>query len=221
MERHAKTKIKYVPALKYPLLTSFFDFVTQITLPEKRFRTSLVYQTGNKAGDRVLDFGAGTAALLLLLKQFAPQAKFTGVDIDEKIISIAEEKIKSAKADINMDRYGGVTLPYPDGYFDRVVSSLVFHHLTKEQKENAFQEIRRVLANGGELHVADWGKAQTLTQRVMFLAVQMLDGFETTTDNIEGLLPIFMTNAGFVDVRETERIPTAFGVLSLYKAISA
>jgi ubiquinone/menaquinone biosynthesis C-methylase UbiE len=80
-------------------------------------------------------------------------------------------------------------LPYPDASFDRVISSLLFHHLTRENKERTLREVFRVLRPGEELHVADWGKAQNWPMRVAFLLVQMLDGFETTADNVNGLLP--------------------------------
>jgi len=57
-----------------------------------------------------------------------------------------------------------------------------------------------VLKPGGELHVADWRKAQTMMQRLLFLSVQLLDGFETTADNVRGLLPEIIAEAGFLDV---------------------
>jgi ubiquinone/menaquinone biosynthesis C-methylase UbiE len=221
MSAMVEAKIKYIPALKYDRLTGIFDRFIRLTMPERKFRTALVLQANIKPDQRVLEFGAGTATLSLLARQLAPQSEFTGVDIDAKIIGIARKKIKSAKAAISIDQYDGITLPYPDGYFDKVISSLVFHHLTKEKKEDSLQEIRRVLKAGGELHVADWGKAQTVLKRLLFLPVQILDGFESTTDSVRGLLPAFLTNAGFVDVGETERFLTMFGALSLYRAKKA
>lgn len=54
--------------------------------------------------------------------------------------------------------------------------------------------------------------------RVAFLAIQLLDGFGTTADNVRGLLPTLMEEAGLRDVEETHREMTVFGTLSLYKA---
>lgn len=51
-------------------------------------------------------------------------------------------------------------MDFADHNFKRVLSSLVFHHLTPEHKCLAATEIFRVLKPGGELNVADWGKAQ-------------------------------------------------------------
>src|SRR5205823_11117127 len=92
-------------------------------------------------------------------------------------------------------------LPFEDGSFDRVVSSLVFHHLPREVKERSAAEIARVLRPGGELHVADWGPGDPL-MRLAFFTTQLLDGFERTEDNIKGRLPGIFEAAGLHDVRE-------------------
>lgn len=211
-------KTDYVPALRFNWLTRFYDLLIPATMPERRFKTSLIDQADIQDAHRVLDFGTGTATLSLLAKQLAPGAEITGVDVDEKIIGIAREKIASGHADIKIDRYDGSRLPYPDNHFDRVISSLVFHHLDRRQKEICLREIRRVLKANGELHVADWGKAQNAFMRGLFFLVQMLDGFGTTRDNVNGLLPALMIDAGFAGAGETGRYSTVFGTLSLYRA---
>ena len=119
---------------------------------------------------------------------------------------------------IQIDKYDGLVLPYRDNYFERVISSLVFHHLHVEQKRNSLKEIKRVLKLGGELHIADFGKSKNFLMRLAFYQVQLLDGFSTTTDNVKGLLPIYLNEAGFKDVRETKTYNTVFGTLSLYRA---
>ena len=72
---------------------------------------------------------------------------------------------------------------------------------------------------GGELHIADWCKAKNAFMRGAFYLVQILDGFETTTDNVKGLLPKYIEEAGFEDVKETRFFNTAFGTLGLIRAI--
>jgi hypothetical protein len=44
--------------------------------------------------------------------------------------------------------------------------------------------MRRALKPGGTLHIADWGRAHDPFMRVAFVGVQLLDGFETTRDNV-------------------------------------
>jgi len=99
-----------------------------------------------------------------------------------------------------------------------VVSSLVLHHLLDRDKLRTLQLIRGWLRPDGELHIADWGKAQNFLMRVAFLGVQLLDGFPTTTENVRrGLVPVLKT-ADFSCVEETHREMTLFGTLSLYRA---
>ena len=111
-----------------------------------------------------------------------------------------------------------VQLPFEDASFDVVFSSLLFHHLTREQKLQTFAEIVRVLRPGGALYVADWGKARNPCSRCLFLFVQCLDGVKTTADNVNGLLPELLTQGGFKHVEELDRFMTVVGELYLYRA---
>lgn len=108
--------------------------------------------------------------------------------------------------------------PFAGGSFDRVVSSLLFHHLTTDGKRRALSGARDLLRPGGELHIADWARPHDWLMRLAFLPVQLLDGFETTADNVAGRLPTLIAEAGFREVEETHRQRTAFGTLSLLSA---
>lgn len=57
--------------------------------------------------------------------------------------------------------------------------------------------------------------------RAAFLAVQLLDGFETTNDNVRGLLPSLLTEAGFQPVKVTHSEMTIFGTLSLFSGVAS
>lgn len=208
----------YIPALKYDWLTKLYDPVVSTLMPEKEFKSALIEQAGLEPGSRVLDFGCGSLTLTLMAAEKRPDANFHAIDVDKHILSIAERKLIKSTAEVTLLHYDGHTLPFDNGYFNRVVSSLVFHHLTREQKRQALSEIFRVLKSNGELHIADWGKAKNLFMRGAFYLVQMLDGFKTTTDNVKGLLPEYINQAGFENVTETKTFQTIFGTLSLYKA---
>lgn len=209
---------KFIPALKYDWLTKIYDPVVQATMPEDKFKNALIAQAAIKDNAHVLDFGCGSLTLSIMAKIIQPSAFIHAVDVDEKILKIASDKMKQTGEEIFIQRYDGRILPYPSNTFDRVISSLVFHHLDREQKMNSLYEIFRVLKPGGELHIADWGKAKNGLMRSAFYLIQMLDGFKTTTDNVKGLIPAYMTQAGFMDVRETEQFQTIFGTLALYRA---
>lgn len=212
--------MSYIPALRYESLTRFYDPVLRATLKEDRFKRLLVEQVALRPGHRVLDVGCGTATLTILLKQACAEAEVTGLDGDVKVLDLARTKIEAAVLDIALKQGLGSEAPFPPASFDRIVSSLVFHHLTTEEKRRTLKRVRELLKSGGEVHIADWGKAQNPAMRVAFLAIQLLDGFSTTTDNVRGLLPTLMTDAGFRAVEETHREMTVFGTLSLYRGLA-
>ena len=80
-----------------------------------------------------------------------------GIDGDAKVLQIAESKAKKSGAEIKFEKGLSFALFYLDEFFDRVVSSLFFHHLTQENKLKTFREVLHVLKPNGELHIADWG----------------------------------------------------------------
>ena len=213
-----KNRDEYIPALKYDWLTPLYDPLVRWTLRESTFKRHLVKQAGIDRGHRVLDLGCGTGTLTLLIKSHYPKAEVFGLDADPKVLAVARAKAAKAGLIVRLDHGMAFELPYPDASFDRVISSLLFHHLTREKKERTLKEVFRVLRQGGELHVADWGKARNWPMRVAFLLVQMLDGFETTADNVNGLLPEMFRSAGFEEVQEPTRYMTIVGALALYKA---
>jgi ubiquinone/menaquinone biosynthesis C-methylase UbiE len=214
----SKDRSDYIPALRYEWLTGFYDTVMDKLMRETTFKQALVRQTRIMKGHRVLDLGCGTATLTLMIKQAHPDAEVTGLDGDPTALEIARKKIANSGLTITLDQGLSFNLPYPNNSFDRVFSGLLFHHLSREDKVRTLKEVHRVLVPGGELHVADWGKASNVLMRLAFCLVQLLDGFKTTTDNVNGLLPEFFSTAGLKAVQETARYATMFGTMALYRA---
>ena len=208
----------YIHALKYSWLTSLYDPILRWVLREETFKNELVRQATIKKGHKVLDIGCGTATLTLIAKTRHPDAEIVGLDGDRQILKIAEKKVQKSSWKIKLDEGMSFDLPYSSHSFNRVISSLFFHHLTRDDKIRTLKEIYRVLQPDGELHIADWGKPQNFLMRVAFFFVQILDGFATTTDNVRGLLPDFMRSVGFGFVHETNQFQTIFGTVSLYIA---
>ncbi len=213
-----KDRNEYIPALKYRWLTSLYDPLLRWSMRESTFKLRLLEQAQIKRSHRILDLGCGTATLTLLIKRAHPAAEVIALDGDLEALEIARTKAARAELDIILDHAMAFELPYPDDSFDRVLSSLLFHHLTRDNKCRTLREVFRAIRPGGELHVADWGKAQNSLMRSAFLMIQMLDGFETTSDNVNGELPRLILQAGFEDVAESTQYSTIFGTLSLYRA---
>lgn len=210
---------RYIPALRFDWLTRFYDPLLRATLKEEKVKRRLVDQVALRPGHRVLDLGCGTATLTMMLAEACPEADVVGLDGDVRVLGLARAKI--ARAGLRIALHEGMAFdpPFPPGSFDRVVSSLVFHHLDTADKRRTLARAFELLRPGGELHIADWGRAGGPLMRIAFLMVQLLDGFRTTSDNVRGRLPALVAEAGFDAVEETHRERTLFGTLSIYRAV--
>jgi ubiquinone/menaquinone biosynthesis C-methylase UbiE len=140
---------RYVPALGVEFLTPFYDPLVAATTRERIFKRQLIAQAAVRDGERVLDLGCGTGTLAIWLKQTVPGALVTGVDADEAVLTRARRKALQAGVEVRLDRAMAEQLPYPDASFERVVSSLFFHHLQPNEKRVTLREVYRVLAPGG------------------------------------------------------------------------
>src|SRR5215207_4583239 len=183
----------YIPALGHDRLTPLYDPLLRWVMREGRFKRRLVEQAGIRGGHRVLELGCGTGTLAVMVKQARPDAEVVGLDGDENVLKIAREK--AAKAGVRLLLHQGMAyeIPYRDGDFDRVLSSLMLHHLTAADKKRTLSDVFRVLRPGGELHVVDFGPPRTLYSR---LAAFVSARSEQVADNVRGLLPEMFREAG-------------------------
>lgn len=207
------------PALRFNWLTRFYDTLLAISFPEKKMKNALIDQIGLNGSESILDFGIGTATLSIMIKLRYPYVKISGVDADKEILEIAKKKIIALKLDIDPVHYDGSRIPFPDATWDRIVSSLVFHHIPTDNKKIVLKEIYRCLKPGAELHIADFGKATNTYTKLAFALFRRLDGEANTRVNSKGLLPDFIREAGFEHVEETKYFNTAFGTVRLLKAV--
>ncbi|OLC44127.1 MAG: hypothetical protein AUH43_19355 [Acidobacteria bacterium 13_1_40CM_65_14] len=209
---------RFISALGYRWLNRLYDPLLRWTMPERRFKTRLIQLARIEARDRVLDLGCGTGTLMLLVRQTAPTADVHGVDGDLEILRLATSKASDESLRLKVTAGMAWALPYQGDRFGRVLTTLVLHHLNRENKQRALGEAYRVLRAGGQLHIADWGKPHNRWMRVASLLVSAFDSRETTTDNVQGLIPELCLRAGFVNVTEADRFNTLFGSLCIYSA---
>ena len=208
----------YLPAVRFDALTPLFDVFVRATTRERTFKQKLLDQARLEDADDVLDIGSGTGTLAIWAKQRHPELDVRGLDGDPAIIGQARRKAARAGVEVTFDEGLSYELPYEDASFDRVLSSLFFHHLVLRDKERTIAEVARVLRPGGELHVGDWGQPRSLPSKVAAVAIRKFDGDEPTRDNLAGRLPELFEAGGLVDARERDRVGAPAGVISLYSA---
>jgi len=200
----------YIPALGIRALTPFYDLIQRWVVRDTRFKSRLIEQAGIQPGHRVLDLGCGTGTLALMVKRAQPDAEVVGLDADPQMLKVATAKAARETMAVTFDQGMAFRLPYPDDSFDRVLSSLMIHHLKTPDKGKAARELYRILKPGGRLHIIDFGKPRTMYGKLVGL---FLHGFEEANDNIDGHLPRIFEQAG-LRVREAGDFMTFFGSLT-------
>jgi ubiquinone/menaquinone biosynthesis C-methylase UbiE len=207
---------RFVPALGADWLTPFYDVVARLT-GERRFKRHLIEVAGIEAGHDVLDLGCGTGTLALMVRSMRPGARVAGMDIDPRILDIARRKIARAGADIALHQGSATAPPFPPASFDRILTTLMLHHLTSEQKRETLAAARRLLRRRGQLHIADFGKPHNALMRIASGVFRHFEGGESTGLNTRGELPDLVRDAGFDEVEETEHWMTPFGTLAFVR----
>ncbi len=208
---------RYVPGLAFHALTPLYDRALRLIFDEVALKTRLLDQAALAAGQRVLDLGCGTGTLLLLIHEREPRAGAFGVDGDPEMVGRAGAKLHAAGASPHVVVALAQELPLAARSFDRMLSTLFFHHLPTPTKPAVLQEALRVLRPGGELHVMDFGRPSGWGRWTIFTVLRAFDGLDNTRDNARGLLPRRMEEAGFEDVREVARIDTLVGTVAYYR----
>ena len=108
-------------------------------------RPAMLMLAGDVTDLRVLDAGCGSGPLSAALRDRG--AVVTGIDVSDGMLALAKQRL-GGDADLHLvdlrDR-----LPFGEGVFDVVVSSLVLHYL--EDWAPTLAELRRVLRPGGRL----------------------------------------------------------------------
>ena len=102
-------------------------------------------------GARVLDAGCGSGRMAVPLAR----AGFRATGLDLVRAALLETR---GRADVEVVEGDVLRLPFMDGSFDAVVCYDVLQHLLEEERHRAADEVLRVLAPGGKVFIAAFGR---------------------------------------------------------------
>lgn len=120
----------------------------------------------------VLDVACGTGEFAKLLLAKNPQQSITGIDISQKMLGIAEDKLQ-AYSNVNLYNTSVTSLPFADDSFDIVICASAFHYFASPQE--ALFQMKRVLKPEGKLIILDWCRD--------YFLLKIVDAFLKITDS--------------------------------------
>jgi ubiquinone/menaquinone biosynthesis C-methylase UbiE len=99
----------------------------------------------------ILDIGCGYGWCELNFLQRGAK-KISGIEISEYDLSTVKEHVKHPKTELKIG--SALDIPYPDNYFDNIVSWEVIEHIPKNTEDKMFKEVGRVLKPGGSFYLS-------------------------------------------------------------------
>ena len=111
--------------------------------------------------ETVLDVGCGTGSLAIAAKiQVGPAGKVYGIDSSSNMLARARKKARKAGVEVTFEQAPARALPFPDGHFDAVLSTVMLHHLPHIGRTECAREMRRVLKPGGRVLAVDFAEPE-------------------------------------------------------------
>jgi ubiquinone/menaquinone biosynthesis C-methylase UbiE len=154
------------------------------------FRQRIVELAALSGDEHLLDAGCGTGLMALRIAAQYSGCTVQGIDLSPRMIAVARHDATAQGLAVDFRVGSIVDLPYPDGTFDVVLTNIMYHHLDLAEKQQAVEEIARVLKTSGRYVSAEFGpRARTALQR------RLAKGVYT-------LYPSHLTGAGFTIVHE-------------------
>ncbi len=210
----------YTPALGHNGLTGLYDGLIALLTRERIWRAAVLDALAPVDGETIVDLGAGTGSLGVLIKRQSPAARVVAVDPDRQVREIGEAKARAVGVRLEyVTAMGDVEIAsVPAATADAVTCSLVLHQCPLDAKRAILANAVRLLKPGGRMVLADYGAQPDALMRLGFLLVQTLDGFEATEHNRRGVIPQLIEAVGFVESETVCRVATPTGAITVWRA---
>ena len=169
---------------EHPIFAALYD--QKSASAERRWMDERRRRLLAGARGAVLEIGGGTGANLA---HYRNVDRVTIAEPDPFMRNRIGPKLEETRVPVEVSAAGAEALPYPDGSFDTVVSTLVL--CTVPDQEAALDEVRRVLRPGGRLlfieHVRAAGSAARWQDRLEPLWRRLLGGCHPNRDTVAAI----------------------------------
>lgn len=133
-------------APRYDLMNRLMTFGQDM-----RWRRFLVQQLQLKPQAQVLDIASGTGDIAFEVRKQVPQAEIVAADFALPMMVVGKQRPMGAS--VAWSAADGMQMPFPDAYFDGVVSGYLFRNVP--DIERTLAEQLRVLKPGGRMATLD------------------------------------------------------------------
>jgi ubiquinone/menaquinone biosynthesis C-methylase UbiE len=214
----------FLPAAGHDLFLPLYDPLVTL-LGGNRSRQELIEQANITSGQRILDIGCGTGSFAVLLKRQCADVEVIGLDPDPKALRRAKTKSERTGVSVRFDQGFADELRYESKSFDRVFSSLMFHHLDEQTQQKTLREVLRVLKPGGSFHLLDFARSDSSHTSASHASssphshslhghlMQLFHPRDRVQDTSDARILALMTGAGFPDAQKVKDGRMLFGLL--------
>lgn len=143
-------------------------------------------------GQKGLDVGCGSGALVIACARRNPDAAFVGIDRWGKEYASFSQSLcqRNAKAEgvsnVTFRQGNAVKLPFEDECFDAVFSNYVYHNIPSHDRQEILMETLRVLKKGGTFAIHDifskgkYGDMQAFVKKLKDMGYEKVELIDTT-----------------------------------------
>jgi SAM-dependent methyltransferase len=142
--------------------------------------------------ERLLDFGCGCGRFIRHLRPLADSTELHGTDIDAEMIEWLRRNVPFGRFQVAPHE---PPLPYPDHYFDLVLSHSVFSHLNERLQDLWLAELQRVTSPGACLLLTVEGQSTWRRTSEVFKSAAEVAGWKEELET-RGIL--FIKNDAWV-----------------------
>ena len=198
---------------------------------DKMWRRHVVRKVRRMKPEKIMDLATGTGDLAIKMAKAMPKAKIMGVDLSEKMLAVAAEKVRRKGLDDHIALYQGDAerLDVADGVLD--VVTVAFGVRNFGNLEQGLSEIMRSLRSGGHIVVLEFSTPrnwfvrkcyQFYSNHVMKPVGGMVSKDRKAYDYLPDSIVEFPDRERFLDIMhrtgfvECRRFSQSFGIAQIY-----